>query len=113
MIRVLVFIRKRPDLSAAAFKDYYERHHVGLVNRIFPTYSAYRRNFVGDELFGQPRENAYDAVTELEFATRADFETWQATTADPEKMAELRADEEKFILPAETRLFVVDSFGFK
>ena len=46
MIKVLAFIKRRPDLDQAAFRDYYEHHHAPLVNVLLPYYQEYTRNYL-------------------------------------------------------------------
>ncbi len=108
MIKVLVFIRKLPSISMDDFIRYYEDKHVPLVNQLLPMYAAYVRNYRDAVLFGQPGDLPFDVVTELGFATRADYDRWCACLADPEIIAQIRADEAHFLDSSATIVWTVD-----
>ena len=108
MIKVLAFIRKRPDLDLAAFRDYYEQHHAPLINRLLPYYQQYNRNYLVTPFrLGQAGED-FDVVTELVFASQAEHDAWRAALADPTVLEQIRADERNFLDPGATRMWVVD-----
>ena len=111
MIKVLAFIKRRSDLDLAAFRDYYEHHHVPLIDRLLPFYDGYRRNYLvstfreGESLMG------FDVVTELRFASQEDYDGWRAALADPAVLQQIHDDERNFLEPGTTRMWVVDEHG--
>ncbi len=108
MIKVLVFIRKLPTISMDDFIRYYEENHVPLVNGLLTMYAGYVRNYRQDVLFGTPEDVPFDVVTELLYATRDDYERWCACLADPDIIAQIRADEVHFLDSTATKVWVVD-----
>jgi hypothetical protein len=107
-VKVLVFIKKRPDLTAEQFRHHYETVHAPMIDVLLPFYATYRRNYIDGAVRGRGGATFdYDVVTELEFATADDYEGWLATLARPEVVARIRADEANFLLSAETRMFAV------
>jgi uncharacterized protein (TIGR02118 family) len=108
VIKVLAFIRRRPDLSLDAFREYYEQHHAPLINRLLPFYAAYNRNYLEAPFRPDQQGVDFDVVTELVFASTADHDAWRAALADPAVIAEIRADERNFLDQGATRMWVVD-----
>ena len=110
MIKVIVFIKKRADISTEQFRHHYESVHAPMVDVLLPYYATYRRNYVdGSVRLGGP-DFGYDVVTELEFASAAEYEAWQAALQDPEVLAKIRADEAHFVASSETRMYAVSPF---
>lgn len=77
--KILLFMKRRPDMSLEAFRDYYENHHVPLVLKYSRGLSRYVRRYL------EPRRNpetgedgdlAYDVLTELWFDDEA---VWRGT----------------------------------
>ncbi len=109
MPKVLVFIKRRPDLSREQFREYYEQHHAPLVNRLLPYYQEYRRNYLeGPFRPGQP-DMDFDVVTELVFATDDDYQAWRQALTDPVVLDQIRVDERNFLDQGTTRMWVVDA----
>ncbi len=108
MIKVLVFIKKRPDLDRDQFRDYYERNHAPLVNRLLPFYQEYNRNYLVEPFRPDQTGVDFDVVTELVFASRDDYEAWRATLAEPAVLEQIRADERNFLEQGSTRMWLVD-----
>ncbi len=98
---------KRTDVIA-----YYETKHVPLILSLFPTISAYRRNYAD---FGAAFVNPlaapfdFDIVTEIFFASDADRLAMFKQAADPKVLSTIEADEANFLESGFTRMFLVDS----
>jgi uncharacterized protein (TIGR02118 family) len=106
MTKVLLFVKRKPGLTAQAFKDRYESGHVPLAIRELPYLRRYQRNFVV-HAEGRP-EPDFDAVTELWFD---DQEAWNATCArarDPNIARILTEDEAEFMDRSSMRIVIVD-----
>lgn len=112
MIKVLAFIKRLSATSPEHFRDYYEHHHAPLIDELLPFYATYRRNYLDGGVRGPLPEGDFDVVTELEFATEADYEGWKAKLADPETIRRIREDEAHFVEPGATRLWVVTVGGY-
>lgn len=118
MMKALVFLKKRSDLTLDQFVDYYENHHSHLIRRLLPTIGEYRRNYLrlGGEALGAHREvrasdhPGFDVVTEIWFADQAAWESFLATIATPDVAAEIAADELNFLDRPHTRLIAVDEY---
>ena len=106
MIKVVVLIKKRPDITTEQFRHHYETVHAPLVDRLLPYYATYRRNYVDGPVRGHAVFE-WDVVTELEFATDSDHAAWLDALAQPDVLAQIRADEANFLLSAETRMWAV------
>ena len=111
MIKVIAFIKRRQDLDLAAFRDYYEGHHVPLINRLLPYYDGYRRNYLTSPFRDGQSEVGFDVVTELRFATRQHYDGWRSALADPAILQQIRDDERNFLEEGSTRMWVVDEHG--
>jgi uncharacterized protein (TIGR02118 family) len=107
VIKVIVFIKKRADITAEQFRHHYETVHAPLIDELLPYYSTYRRNYVDGPVRRGAPDLDYDVVTELEFASADDFEAWQAALARPAVVARIRADEANFLVSGETRMWRV------
>lgn len=76
MIKLVALVRKRPDLSAAAFRDYWLGTHAALAAAI-PGMRGYRINIASDP-GGQPPA-PYDGSAEIWFDDRAAMEAGLAS----------------------------------
>jgi uncharacterized protein (TIGR02118 family) len=111
VIKVIVLIKKKPELTAEQFRRHYEDVHAPLIDRLLPFYATYRRNYVDGPARGGPSEFSWDVFTELEFASESDYEAWQAALEQPEVLEQIRADEANFLVSHETRMWVVTPFA--
>jgi len=107
VIKVFAFIKKRADVTTEQFRHHYETVHAPMVDVLLPYYATYRRNYVDGSVRPGGPDFTYDVVTELEFASTADYEAWQAALRDPDVIAKIRADEAHFVASAETRMYAV------
>jgi uncharacterized protein (TIGR02118 family) len=111
VIKVIVVIKKKPELTAEQFRRHYEDVHVPLIDRLLPFYATYRRNYVDGPARGGPSAFNWDVFTELEFASESDYEAWQAALEQPDVLEQIRADEANFLVSRETRMWVVTPFA--
>ena len=111
MIKVVVLIKKKPDIATEQFRRHYETVHAPLVDRLLPYYATYRRNYIDGPVRGGQPEFHWDVITELEFATASDYDSWQAALARPEVLEQIRADEGNFMVSSETRMWAVSPFS--
>jgi EthD domain-containing protein len=103
MIKQVVFLKKRPDLTMEEFMDYYENQHSQLSKRMgakppLPNAQRYVRRYVTPEknpLTGEVIHPGYDCIMEIWWNSREDFENSQRIIADPERLPDIMADEAK------------------
>jgi uncharacterized protein (TIGR02118 family) len=96
MIKLIVFVRRRADLSPQAFQDYWRRHHGprvrdAEVSRRF--LRGYVQGMTALEAYQGDRPPAYDGTAELYFDGQADAD---AFFADPGYLAQIHPDERAF-----------------
>ncbi len=102
MIKQVVFLRKRPDISMDAFLDYYENQHSQLAKKLgakpsLPNAQRYVRRYLTPEknpLTGEVIDCGYDCIMEIWWNSRADFEAAMKGLADP-AMLEIRMADER------------------
>lgn len=95
MIKLIVAIRRRPDMSVEDFQDHWRTRHAQLVKNS-PAASKYVRKYVQchtmlDEYAAG--EVAFDGTAELWFDSVADKD---AFFSDPDYLRDVQPDEEKF-----------------
>ncbi len=101
---VVGLLKKKSGLTDREFRDYYENNHVPLVLRTIPYIADYKRKYVVRDDARSPVHGnagepsvAFDAIAEMRFATRADYERMLADLGDPAIAAPLIEDEKRFL----------------
>jgi EthD domain-containing protein len=95
--KILLFMKRKPGMSVAAFRDYYENHHIPLCLKYGAGMTRYLRRFIDPQPHpetGPCDEPVFDVITELWFDDKALYEgTLQhlTTTVMPEEVV---ADEQ-------------------
>lgn len=101
MIKQVVFLKKRTDLSMEEFMDYYENQHSQLSKRIgakppLPNAQRYVRRYIIPEanpLTSEMIHPGFDCIMEIWWNTREDFEAAMKGLGNPETLPARRADE--------------------
>lgn len=117
-MKVVCFIRKRPELTREEFITYYEEKHAPLIASLLPYFSDYRRNyrvdvpgFQVDHLKGaEDQTPPFDVITEWSFENKAMYKKLLAAMADPEVGSVIARDEENFIDRASMKVYVVEEY---
>ncbi|PVI00357.1 hypothetical protein DM02DRAFT_527236 [Periconia macrospinosa] len=114
-----LFVTRKPGLTPAAFKKYWDEKHVGLIKSIagehFPI--THTRHYIARPaeenstwpaaiLIGSQEDFTYDGIAELVFQDEQAFQTFFAIVSTPEAAAQLAADEEIFIVREKTKAVV-------
>ncbi|MFL5607895.1 MAG: EthD domain-containing protein [Gemmatimonadaceae bacterium] len=105
MIKLIVAIKRNPDMSPAEFHRYWRTVHAEKV-RALPAAKRYIRRYVqahtmdSEYAAGEP---SYDGTAELWFDSAADKDAFYS---DPEYLAKVRPDEGVFADMTNTRFFV-------
>lgn len=123
MYHVIAFLIRKPGTTFAAFKDYYENHHIPLIVSLsgdtLPT--IYKRRYIdredpasvvrAAEDGAEPRIVDFDAMTELVFEDLDAYKAWGgAIGKNADKVVE---DEGRFLDRGRTRAHVVEEFVTK
>jgi hypothetical protein len=105
MLRVLAFIRRRPDLGRDRFREHYEGVHVATALPVLGGLLGYQRQHVREALFGAPD---FDCMTIFEYpdarSAGATFARIQGPEGDP-----IRRDEALFMDKAAERFFPAET----
>ena len=103
MIKQVVFLKRRPDLTMQEFMDYYENQHSQLSKRMgakpaLPNAQRYVRRYVRPEknpVTLEEHDPGYDCIMEIWWNSREDFENSQRIISDPARLPMTKADEER------------------
>jgi hypothetical protein len=107
----LLFVHRKPGLSIAAFKSYWESKHIPLLQSIagsaFPL--SHVRNYIAhvasgsrDQpsepvvLVGNKDEVSWDGLAQLSFRDEPHFQQFLAAIREPVAAAQIQKDEEMF-----------------
>ncbi len=113
-MKMIVLFRRKPGISPEHFREYYETRHAPLAARLFPYLAGYKRNYIcrdrqhrraGGEAIA---ELDYDVITEILFASRADYERMVRDMEDDSIREQVVEDEKQFIDRGATVAFLVD-----
>ena len=108
--KLMIFMKRRPGMTTAAFRDYYEHRHVPLCMGYMAGPVRYVRNFIDaaiDPNTGEPAALPYDVITELWFEDRAIFDAVVRAMTRDRMPADVIADEMNFIDRGATRFCTI------
>jgi EthD domain len=112
MYKIVSLVKRKAGTTHQQFKDYYETTHCKFGDKYLPPYcTKYLRRYVdplGHPITGTPAGSDFDCITEMWFASEADYKAFTASVAKPEIAKEVVADEEKFVDRAGTRRYLVE-----
>lgn len=116
MIKQVVFLKKRDDMSMQEFMDYYENQHSQLSRKLgakpaLPNAQRYVRRYITPEpnpLTGEVIHPGYDCIMEIWWNTRADFETAMKGLADPAMLQHRLEDERKLFASNSNPVCIVE-----
>lgn len=92
--KILLFMKRRPGMTMAAFEDYYENHHVPLCLKYTAGLSRYVRRFLTphpNPETGESGELPFDVITELWFEDEGAFRgtvAYLSTSLMPDEVVE-------------------------
>lgn len=111
LVEVVALLRKRADISRAAFIDYYETRHAPLIRSIAPEIIRYERAFLREEgavvAPGMDYPD-FDVVTRIGFADEASYQRAMARFAEPQVAERIAEDEEHLFDRSHMRFFRID-----
>jgi hypothetical protein len=107
---MIALLKKRPGMSRAEFRAYYEGRHAPLIlQQQGPNMLEYRRNYLTGEMVNGAEDMPFDVITEFLYADRAAFDRAFDRMLAPDATREREEDEEKlFDIPA-IRVFLVET----
>ncbi|WP_428310581.1 EthD domain-containing protein [Hydrocarboniphaga sp.] len=116
MLKQIVFLKKRADMSREQFMDYYETQHTQLSRRLgakpaLPNAQRYVRRYltpVPNPLTGEVIDPGYDCVMEIWWNSRADFDAAMKGLANPEMLQARLADERRLFASNSNPVCLVD-----
>jgi hypothetical protein len=116
MLKQVVFLRKRPDLTMEQFMDYYENQHSRLSARMgakpaLPNAQRYVRRYltpVGNPLTGEVIDPGYDCIMEIWWNSREDFDAAMKGLKNPEMLDARLADERQLFASNSNPVCLVD-----
>lgn len=98
MFKMMVMLRRKPGMSDADFRTYYEEKHAILVRRSAPTVRRYVRNYltpIGTPDYAPDESGAVDCIAEAWFESDAAFAAALAEMAASGADKAITADEEQ------------------
>ena len=109
MIKLVVMLKKRPDISVEEFERHYEEVHAPLGLRLMPSALRYARKYL--ESRGSKAspivDDAFDVVTEVWFASLDHYEQAMDAIRTSAGAAELIEDEHKLFDREATRYYLI------
>jgi EthD domain len=113
MYKVLVFLKRKPGMSAEEFKHYYENFHAKLGEQFLAKghSTRYLRRYltpVGHPVDGDAIEAEFDCLTEMWFKDEAQWHATAATFSKGEAASLVVEDEKRFMDRSRMRMFTVD-----
>jgi hypothetical protein len=121
MIKIVLMLRKRADLSREQFIDYYENHHVPLVMSLIGDYFAdYKRNYIrwdnpvsahaAPDFVAANGEQQFDVVTECWFKDEATMMECFDKSQNSDIAETIASDEENCFDRSSIRSLIVDEY---
>jgi EthD domain len=108
--KILLLMKRRPGMTVAAFRDYYENHHAPLCEKYTTSVKRYLRRYIDPHPHpetGPAGELAYDVITELWFDDEAVFKGTLAYITTSIMPDEIVADEKKLFDRSSFRIATV------
>ena len=106
MHRILIFMKRKPGLTPAEFREHYEERHVPVCMPYMQGARRYRRHYL--EPLATDEELPFDVMTELWFDDRKTCEIVAETMARNGMPADVIEDEERFLDRSQTRTTISD-----
>jgi EthD domain len=103
--KLLLFMKRKPGMSLAAFRDYYENRHIPLCMNHMRGAERYFRRYL--EPVAGIEEPEFDVITELWFKSRKAVDMIIATMQKDAMPAEVIADELNLFDRSKTRFHAV------
>jgi EthD domain len=107
-VTIITLLKRREGMSKPDFIAYYEEHHRKIGEKVLTGYAnRYVRRFL-HPVDGVDLNEDADVVMEIDFPDQATHDACFAAIAEPARMAEIVADEEKLFDRSRIRIFRVE-----
>ena len=119
MAKIIFFLKRKPGITPAQFRDHYEKSHsrfaqkyighllTGYV-RNYPTFAALDPSNVPPGTEPKPFDTGYDAITEMRVRDMAAIEEIARIFNDPKIQPILKEDERRFLDDKATVMIICD-----
>lgn len=112
MLKLTMLMKRKPGMSFADFRDYYETRHAPLASALCPNLVRYTRTYVMESIpmsrRAPPSETDFDCITECWYNVEGNWEERSKDLLPPEIFKQMAADEENFIDRTRTRLLITE-----
>lgn len=113
MIKVVMPMKRRPGMTVAEFREYYESTHRLIGEKYLSGYATrYMRRFTNPtpDRDGKLREPEYDVLLEVWYPDEATMQACSSVMSASEVQQEIRADEERLFDTRFMRSYIVDEY---
>jgi hypothetical protein len=114
MIKLLMLMKRRPDMTFEQFKTYYETNHrlIGIkYNKGAKRYTRRYLQKLENPVYGPQPEPAYDVLTEIWFENQAALDRGLAQITEPAAAKEIAEDSARLFDGHSFQMFVVKDEG--
>ncbi|AYJ85159.1 EthD family reductase (plasmid) [Sphingomonas paeninsulae] len=117
MLKAIVLLKRKTDITVDQFIDHYENRHVPLVREVLPTIGKYVRNYLDTTSVSSNRQDGdapspyFDVITELWFNDDTAYQGFIDALADPEVSRRLQEDEDRFLDRSIVQTYAVKECG--
>jgi hypothetical protein len=111
MLKQIALLKRRPGMSLEEFIAYYENNHAKLGTKYMPLARRYLRRYVHpvpNPMTRSVEELAFDAVTEIWWDSREDFESTMTALGEGQVHREFMEDEERLFSSHANPVFTVE-----
>ena len=111
MIKLIAPMKRRPGMSVAEFREYYETKHRVIGEKYLSGYAVkYQRRFTKPTVDrdGVSREAEFDVFLEIWYPNEAAMLECSKRMRTPEAMAEIRGDEEQLFDTRYMRTYILE-----
>lgn len=109
MIKMIGLLKRRPDMSPAQFREYYESRHRLIGEKYLAGYACrYVRRYLDPAPGRGDGDAPYDVILEVWYPDRATFEAAGRRLAEPDVAAEIADDEERLFDRPQNRFFLAE-----
>jgi len=105
MIKLMLLLSRKPGMTIADFRDYYENRHVPLATSFAAPLVRYRRNYIIERTLGAPD---CDCITEVWYDLEGKWSDHRDSLVSAEMAEIIAQDEAQFLDRNATRIIVVE-----
>jgi uncharacterized protein (TIGR02118 family) len=113
-MKMVCMFKRKAGLTPEQFREHYEERHAPMAVKLFPFFKDYRRSYIRHDLAhkradGEPATRLdFDVITEIWFASQADYERMARLMTEPAIRQQVIDDEMRFIDRSATLVMLVE-----